>query len=88
MAVIEAERIKDSAICEVGSNALAMKVELQETDVKVSALTAEKEASMGGEIKTLQPQVDALAHDLVKGTSVLNNEEDTLRNEKKKYISL
>ena len=90
---VEAERIKDSAvrevdqikfnISEIDSNALAMKAELQEMDVKVSALTAEKEASMGGEIKTLQQQVDALAHDLVKETSVLKNKEDTLRSEKK-----
>lgn len=90
---VEAERIKDSAvrevdqiksnISEIDSNALAMKAELQEMDVKVSELTAEKEASMGGEMKTLQQQVDSLAHDLVKETSVLKNKEDTLRSERK-----
>lgn len=90
---VEAERIKDSAvheveqiksnISEIDNNAFSIKAELQEMDVKVSELTAEKEASMGGEIKTLQQKVDALASDLVKELSVLKNKEDTLKTEKK-----
>ncbi|XP_074276632.1 structural maintenance of chromosomes protein 2-1-like [Silene latifolia] len=89
----QAERIKDSAvheveqvkakITEVDTNDHKMKAELQELDTKVSELTAEKEASMGGEIKTLQQKVDALANELVKETSVLRNKEDTISTEKK-----
>ncbi|KAH9616078.1 hypothetical protein KSS87_006594 [Heliosperma pusillum] len=90
---VQAEKIKDSAvheveqvkakITEVDTNAHKMKAELQEMDTKVSELTAEKEASMGGEIKTLQQKVDALANELVKETSVLRNKEDTISTEKK-----
>ncbi|XP_057523244.1 structural maintenance of chromosomes protein 2-1-like [Amaranthus tricolor] len=90
---MQAERIKDGAvyeveqikakIAEVDTDASSMKSELQEMDAKVSELTAEKEASMGGEIKTLQQKVDSLANDLVRETSVLKNKEDTLKSEKK-----
>ncbi|CAO2825723.1 unnamed protein product [Amaranthus hypochondriacus] len=90
---MQAERIKDGAvyeveqikakIAEVDTDASSMKVELQEMDAKVSELTAEKEASMGGEIKTLQQKVDSLANDLVRETSALKNKEDTLKSEQK-----
>ncbi|KAH9618993.1 hypothetical protein KSS87_004857 [Heliosperma pusillum] len=90
---VHAERIKDSAvheveqvkvkIIEVDTDVHRMKSELQEMDVKVSELTAAKEASMGGEIKILQQKVDALAHDLVKETSILKNKEDSISTERK-----
>ncbi|KMS99478.1 hypothetical protein BVRB_2g044710 [Beta vulgaris subsp. vulgaris] len=90
---VQAERIKDGAaheveqvkakIVEVDSDASRMKSELQVMDDKVSELTAEKEASMGGEIRTLQQKVDSLANDLVRETSVLKNKEDTLKGENK-----
>ncbi|XP_074280666.1 structural maintenance of chromosomes protein 2-1-like [Silene latifolia] len=90
---VHAERIKDSAvheveqvkvkIIEVDTDVHRMKSELQEMDVKVSELTAAKEASMGGEITILQQKVDALAQDLVKETSILKNKEDTISTERK-----
>lgn len=90
---VQAEKIKDGAIheveqikakiAEVDTDASKMKSEIQEMDAKVSELTAEKEASMGGEIKTLQQKVDSLAQDLVRETSVLKNKEDTLKGERK-----
>lgn len=90
---VQAERIKDGAaheveqvkakIVEVDSDASRMKSELQVMDDRVSELTAEKEASMGGEIRTLQQKVDSLANDLVRETSVLKNKEDTLKGENK-----
>ena len=50
-------------------------------ETKIAQLTAEKEASMGGEMKSLSEKVDALSQNLVRETSVLNNKEDTLRSE-------
>ncbi|TXG70664.1 hypothetical protein EZV62_005599 [Acer yangbiense] len=49
---------------------------------QVSNLTAEKEASMGGEVKILSDKVDKLSQGLVFEGSVLNNKDDNLRSEK------
>ncbi|KAK1576204.1 hypothetical protein Q3G72_011873 [Acer saccharum] len=49
---------------------------------QVSNLTAEKEASMGGEVKILSDKVDKLSQGLVLEVSVLNNKDDNLRSEK------
>ncbi|KAL3610102.1 hypothetical protein D5086_001122 [Populus alba] len=86
---VQAEKIRDSAvgeveqmkakIAEIDHNADRMRVEIQQKETEVSKLTAEKEASMGGEAKTLSENVDVLAQDLVREVSVLNNKEDTLR---------
>ncbi|KAL9406238.1 hypothetical protein Peur_003210 [Populus x canadensis] len=88
---VQAEKIRDSAvgeveqmkakIAEIDHNADRMRVEIQQKETEVSKLTAEKEASMGGEAKTLSENVDVLAQDLVREVSVLNNKEDTLRSE-------
>ncbi|KAJ6393911.1 hypothetical protein OIU77_023198 [Salix suchowensis] len=88
---VQAEKIRDSAvgeveqmkakIAEIDHNADQMRVEIQQKETEVSKLTAEKEASMGGEAKTLSENVDVLAQDLVREVSVLNNKEDTLRSE-------
>ncbi|XP_011018333.1 PREDICTED: structural maintenance of chromosomes protein 2-1-like [Populus euphratica] len=88
---VQAEKIRDSAageveqmkakIAEIDHNADRMRVEIQQKETQVSKLTAEKEASMGGEAKTLSENVDVLAQDLVRELSVLNNKEDTLRSE-------
>ncbi|GMH08779.1 hypothetical protein Nepgr_010619 [Nepenthes gracilis] len=85
---LQAERIKDNAVLEVEQvkekigeidiEAHRMKMETQELDAKVSELTAEKEATMGGEVKTSTQKVDALSHDLVREVSALKNKEDTL----------
>ncbi|XAR71817.1 hypothetical protein NMG60_11018249 [Bertholletia excelsa] len=89
---VQAEKIKDGAvrnveeikgkISEIDDNAERMRMEIQEMEKRVSKLSAEKEASMGGEAKCLSEKVDALSHDLVKETSVLKNQEDTLNTEK------
>ncbi|KAB5573740.1 hypothetical protein DKX38_000934 [Salix brachista] len=88
---VQAEKIRDSAvgeveqmkakIAEIDHNADQMRLEIQQKETEVSKLTAEKEASMGGEAKTLSEKVDVLAQDLVREVSVLNNKEDTLRSE-------
>ena len=57
------------------------KLEIKEMETKITQLTAEKEANMGGEMKSLSEKVDALSQNLVRETSVLNNKEDTLRSE-------
>ncbi|XP_057952603.1 structural maintenance of chromosomes protein 2-1-like [Malania oleifera] len=89
---VQAEKVRDSAvlgveqiktrIVEIDDNTEKMQVEIQKMETKVSSLTAEKEASMGGELKLLSEKLDALSHDLVKETSVLKNKEDSLEGEK------
>ena len=59
-----------------------MQVEIQEMETQVSNLTAEKKASLGGEVKVLSENIDALSRELVKQASVLKNQEDTLKSEK------
>lgn len=89
---VQAERIKDNAVCEVervknrivetDENIGRTRAEIQEMENVVSKLTAEKEASMGGEVKSLSEKVDAISQDLVREVSALNNKEDTLKGEK------
>uniref|UniRef100_A0A5B6YPA0 Structural maintenance of chromosomes protein n=1 Tax=Davidia involucrata TaxID=16924 RepID=A0A5B6YPA0_DAVIN len=89
---VQAEKIKDNAvhgveeikakISEIDDNTGRMRMEIQEMETKVAKLTAEKEESMGGEVKSLSEKVDALSHDLVREVSVLKNQEETLMNEK------
>jgi structural maintenance of chromosome 2 len=88
---VQAESIKDNAtseveqvkakIAEIDDIAKTTMVDVKEMETKIAQLTAEKEASMGGEMKSLSEKVDALSQSLVKETSVLNNKEDTLRSE-------
>ncbi|XP_062092188.1 structural maintenance of chromosomes protein 2-1-like [Humulus lupulus] len=90
---VQAEKIRDSAvheveqvkaqIAEIDDNTGKVQAEIQEMETKVAELTAEKEASMGGEVKTLSDKVDALSQDLVRETSVLNSKEDNLKTENK-----
>lgn len=89
---VQAEKIRDSAIegveeikvkiNEIDANSERMKVEIQDMETKVSQLYAEKEESMGGEVKCLSDKVDALSRDLVKETSVVKNQEESLMTEK------
>ncbi|KAA8533875.1 hypothetical protein F0562_031392 [Nyssa sinensis] len=89
---VQAEKIRDNAlqgveeikakISEIDDNTERMCTEIQEMETKVAKLTAEKEASMGGEMHSLSEKVDALSHDLVKEASVLKNQEETLMTEK------
>lgn len=88
---IQAEKIRDNAIkgvdaikakiSEIDTSTENMKIGIQEMETKVSDLTAEKEARMGGEVKCLSDKVDALSRDLVKETSVMKNQEDNLMTE-------
>lgn len=89
---VQAERIRDNAVCEVeqvkariaetDNNMGSMRAQIEDMETKISELSAEKEASMGSEVKSLSEKVDALSQDLVRQVSVLNNKEDTLRSEK------
>lgn len=88
---VHAERVRDNAISEVeqvkakiteiDDTAKTTQLEVKEMETKIAQLTAEKEANMGGEAKSLSEKVDGLSQSLVKETSVLNNKEDTLRSE-------
>ncbi|KAL6558561.1 hypothetical protein OROMI_018911 [Orobanche minor] len=69
-------------ILEIDGTVGKMHIEMQEMKIQVSELSAEKEASMGGEIKLLSDKDDVLSQDLVKETSVLKNQEDNLTVEK------
>ncbi|XP_002510963.2 structural maintenance of chromosomes protein 2-1 [Ricinus communis] len=89
---VQAEKIRDTAvgeveqikakISEIDDGTERIQVEIQELESKVSQLTAEKEASMGGEVKTLSDKVHVLSQDLVREVSVLSNKEDSLKSEK------
>lgn len=89
---VEEERIRDTALTEVekikakisesDDNAKKMRMEIQEMETKVSQLTAEREASMGGEVKSLSKKVDDLACNLVREESILKNQLETLNTEK------
>ncbi|XP_015877794.3 structural maintenance of chromosomes protein 2-2 [Ziziphus jujuba] len=79
-AVSEVEKVK-ARIAEIDDSTGRMQAEIQEKEMKVSELTAAKEASMGGEVKELSEKVDALSQDLVREVSVLHNKEDSLKTE-------
>ncbi|KAK8652071.1 hypothetical protein V6N13_061095 [Hibiscus sabdariffa] len=89
---VQAERIRDSAvgeverikakITEIDDDAERTKVEIQDMETNISKLTAQKEATMGGEVKTLSDEVDSLSKSLVQEVSVLESKEDTLKGEK------
>ena len=55
--------------------------EISELDKQVKTLTRAREASMGGEVKTLSDKVDALSNEVTREFSKLNNMEDTLQGE-------
>nr|CAD1829548.1 unnamed protein product [Ananas comosus var. bracteatus] len=90
---VQAEKVRDSADNEVGQvkvkitelndSTERLKTDIQEMDKKISSLTAEKEAKLGGEVKSLSDKVDALSRSLVKEASVMNNQEETVKTEKK-----
>ncbi|CAA0836700.1 Structural maintenance of chromosomes protein 2-1 [Striga hermonthica] len=94
----QAENTRDNAvqcvqdvrnkILEIDGTVGKMHAEMQEMEKQVSDLTAEKEASMGSEIKLLSDKVDALSRDLVKETSVLKNQEDNLMTEKGNAVKI
>ncbi|KAL3645191.1 Structural maintenance of chromosomes protein 2-2 [Castilleja foliolosa] len=95
---VQAEKIKDNAIqsvqevrnkiSEIDANVGKMQADTQEMEKKVSELSAEKEAGMGGELKLLSNKVDDLSRDLVKESSVLKNQEDNIKTEKKNVAKI
>ncbi|MCL7025251.1 hypothetical protein MKW94_019650 [Papaver nudicaule] len=90
---VQAERTRDSArsgveqikasITQIDTDTKSMKLNIQDMETNISNLTAEKDAISGGEVKTLSEKVDTLSCDRVKATSVLKNQEDSLRVERK-----
>ena len=70
-------------IDELDENTEKIKADIQEMDNNISTLAAEKETKLGGEIKLLSDKVDKLSHVLIKETSVMNNQEETLKSEEK-----
>ncbi|KAK1284389.1 Structural maintenance of chromosomes protein 2-2 [Acorus calamus] len=89
---VQAEKVRDSAVGGVGEikakiadidgSTERMQVEIQEMEGRISILTAEREAKLGGEMKALSERVDALSRDLVKETTILTNQEESLKTEK------
>lgn len=89
---VQAENVRDNAvsqveqmkakISEIDDGTVRMQLEIKDLETKINTLTAEKEASMGGEVKTLTEKVDLLSEDLIRETTVLENKEDTLKGEK------
>ncbi|GJM92159.1 hypothetical protein PR202_ga08594 [Eleusine coracana subsp. coracana] len=90
---VQAERVRDGAlndvkqirakIVELDESAEKLKAAVQEMDTNISTLAAVKEAKQGGEMKALSEKVDRLSHVLIKETSVMNNQEETLKSEEK-----
>ncbi|KAI3991267.1 hypothetical protein MKX01_034586 [Papaver californicum] len=90
---VQAEQTRDSAvngveqikasITQIDTDTKTMKLNIQDMETNISNFTTEKDAILGGEVKTLSEKVDALSCDLVKATSVLKNQEDSLRVEKR-----
>ncbi|XP_066310411.1 structural maintenance of chromosomes protein 2-1-like [Miscanthus floridulus] len=90
---VQTERVRDGAlndvkqirakIDELDENTEKIKADIQEMDNNISTLAAEKEAKLGGEMKLLSDKVDKLSHVLIKETSVMNNQEETLKSEEK-----
>ncbi|KAH6824279.1 structural maintenance of chromosomes 2 [Perilla frutescens var. hirtella] len=89
---VQAEKNRDNTVqgvqairnkmLEIDDTVGKMHEQTQEMEKQISKLTAEKEASMGGELKLLSDKVDVLSRDLVKETSGLQNQEDNLKSEK------
>ncbi|KAG8054309.1 hypothetical protein GUJ93_ZPchr0001g31079 [Zizania palustris] len=90
---VQAERDRDGTlnvvkqiraeIVELDESTEKLKSEIQEMDKNMSTLAAEKEAKLGGEMKALSDKVDKLSHELIKETSVMNNQEETIKLEEK-----
>lgn len=88
---VQAEKVRDNAvsgveqiivkITEIDNSTTSLRTKIEEMEKNISDLTAEKEATLGGELKILSEKVDALSRSLVKETSVMNNQEEILKTE-------
>lgn len=56
--------------------------EIEVMESKISTLIADKEATLGGEVKKLSLAVDDLSRSLVKETSIMANQEESLASER------
>lgn len=90
---VQAEKVRDNSLHGVEQMKTKMTSIDQETEKtqgdilelekQVKALTQEREASMGGEVKTLSDKVDSMSNEVTRERSKLNNMEDTLQGEEK-----
>ncbi|KAM0909956.1 hypothetical protein ACQ4PT_014479 [Festuca glaucescens] len=90
---VQAEKVREGAlsgvnqirgkIVELDESTEKLNGEIHEMDKNIATLAAEKEAKLGGEMKVLSEKVDKIQHALIKETSLMNNEEETLRSEEK-----
>lgn len=88
---VQAEKVRDNAvsgveqiivkITEIDNSTTSLRTKIEEMEKNISDLTAEKEATLGGELKIMSEKVDALSRSLVKETSVMNNQEEILKTE-------
>ncbi|KAJ4774179.1 Structural maintenance of chromosomes protein [Rhynchospora pubera] len=89
---VQAERARDSALSEVTKikdkmeeldvSMEKLKEQINEKDKSIAEKTAQKEATMGGELKELSKNFDELEKSLVKEKSVMENHEELLNNER------
>ncbi|KAJ4777585.1 Structural maintenance of chromosomes protein [Rhynchospora pubera] len=89
---VQAERARDSALSEVTKikdkmeeldvSMEKLKEQINEKDKSIAEKTAQKEATMGGEMKELSKNFDELEKSLVKEKSVMENHEELLNNER------
>ncbi|KAJ6824880.1 structural maintenance of chromosomes protein 2-1-like [Iris pallida] len=90
---VQAEKVRDNAvsgvqqiklkITEKDDTAIRLKDKIEEMEKKISLLTAEKEAQLGGELQAISEKADSLSCSLVKETSVMKNQGESLKAEKK-----
>lgn len=80
--VVEIEEIKNK-MSELDDGTGRLKAEIVGIETKINALILDKEAKIGGEMKALAQNVDDLSCSLVKESSILDNNEDSLLSEKK-----
>ncbi|KAL0918688.1 hypothetical protein M5K25_010711 [Dendrobium thyrsiflorum] len=88
---VQAEKVRDGAVSGVAQikikiSELDDRTERSRRDIEVmesnlSNLISDKEAKLGGEVRKLSLTVDELSRCLVKETSIMSNQEESLRSE-------
>ncbi|KAK8961144.1 Structural maintenance of chromosomes protein 2-1 [Platanthera guangdongensis] len=89
---VQAEKLRYSAvsgvaqikikITELDDECERSRKEIEVMECKISSLIADKEATLGGEVKKLSLSVDDLSRSLVKETSIMANQEESLELER------
>ncbi|EOA23418.1 hypothetical protein CARUB_v10016600mg [Capsella rubella] len=90
---VQAEKIRDNSLhgveqmktkmISIDEETEKIQGEISELENQIKGLTKAREASMGGEVKTLSDKVDSLSNEVTLELSKLNNLEDTLQGEEK-----